>query len=106
MATIIWSNRARLEYRSCLIYSNNEFGKKAARRFLEVVEKKEKQLMLSPLMGFREPLLEYRTLEYRSCILNKNFKMVYHFNPSNDTVYIDDIWDMRKEPKKLTNRIQ
>ena len=31
----------------------------------------------------------------------KNFKLVHYYDSSNDTVYIDYIWDMRKNPARL-----
>ncbi len=35
----------------------------------------------------------------------KNFKLVYVYYPSSDTVHIVDIWDMRMNPEKLKKRI-
>ena len=36
----------------------------------------------------------------------KNFKIVYVYYPSSDTVRIVDIWDMRMNPKNLKQRIR
>ena len=35
----------------------------------------------------------------------KNFKIVYVYYPSSDTVRIVDIWDMRMSPERLKKRI-
>ena len=35
MAQIVWTERAWKEYRSCLKYSHDEFGVKAAKRFFK-----------------------------------------------------------------------
>ena len=106
MAQIKWTERAWDEYLSCLLYSKDEFGETTAKRFFENVSKREKRLEKYPLTGFLEPLLAERPEGFRSTIFMKNFKLVYHYVEEDDVVYIDDIWDMRREPKKLVKRIK
>ena len=36
----------------------------------------------------------------------KNFKLIYVYYPSSDTVRIVDIWDMRMNPETLQIRIK
>jgi plasmid stabilization system protein ParE len=57
MAQIVWTERAWKVYRSCLKYSHDEFGAKAAKRFFENVSKRTRRLEHYPLTGFIEPML-------------------------------------------------
>lgn len=31
----------------------------------------------------------------------RNFKILYWYDPKTDTVFLTDLWDMRKHPNKL-----
>lgn len=106
MAQIKWSERAMNEYRLCLQYSQEEFGTKAAKRFFENVLKRTRRLERYPLTGFIEPMLADRPEGFRGSIIQKNFKLIYHYVKQDETVYIDDIWDTRREPKKLLARLE
>lgn len=33
-------------------------------------------------------------------------KLIYHYSEAKDTVYIDDIWDMKMNPKTLRKRFE
>ena len=35
----------------------------------------------------------------------KRFKLIYYYSESSDTVHVADIWDTKREPSKLGNRI-
>ena len=50
--------------------------------------------------------LEERKERFRSTIVLKNFKLVYHYIQEDNIVFIDDLWDMRREPKSLAKRIK
>ena len=106
MAQIIWTERAWAEYRAQLLYSKDEFGALAAKRFYDNVSKRTMRLEKYPLTGFPEPLLEGRKEGFRSTIVLKNFKLVYHYVKERDIVYIDDVWDMRRAPSSLIRRIR
>ena len=106
MAQVIWTERAWSEYRTQLIYSKDEFGAKAAKRFYENVSQRTNRLEKYPLTGFTEPLLQEREEGFRSTIVLKNFKLIYHYIRKDDIVYIDDLWDMRREPSSLAKRIK
>ena len=38
--------------------------------------------------------------------INKRFKIVYWYDEPNDIVVIEDIWDTRRSPQNLKNRIR
>ena len=106
MAQIVWTERAWAEYRTQLLYSKEEFGTTAAKRFYKNVCQRTARLEKYPLTGFIEPLLEERKERFRSTIVLKNFKLVYHYIQEDNIVFIDDLWDMRREPKSLAKRIK
>jgi plasmid stabilization system protein ParE len=106
MAQIVWTERAWNEYRKQLLYSKEEFGAKAAKHFFNNVSKRLLRLENYPLTGFIEPLLTNFKEGFRSTVVLKNFKLVYHYVPENDIVYIDDVWDMRREPSSLVKRVK
>ena len=37
-------------------------------------------------------------------ILMDNFKIIYHYDEDDETIYLHDIWDMRNNPRKLKMR--
>ena len=43
---------------------------------------------------------------FRYCTLRKRHKLIYHYSEAKDTVYIDDIWDMKMNPKTLRKRFE
>ena len=105
MAQIVWSDQAWEEYRLYLQQSKEEFGYQTARRFFESVSEKTKSLEKFPTIGFKEPILAERPENFRSCIIQKRFKLIYHHVEQTDIVYIDDIWDMKRNPKTLATRL-
>ncbi|MBR4324521.1 MAG: hypothetical protein IKP73_03220 [Bacteroidales bacterium] len=45
------------------------------------------------------------SLGFRACIVPKPIKMVYHYNKDTYTVYIDNFWDMQRNPGSLKKDI-
>lgn len=100
---LIWSVRANKEWKSVAFYIYDEFGKKAAERYLEQTKYWEKKLILFPECGSPEPLLADKQILYRSLIISKHSKIIYYVK--NDVILIADVWDMRRNPQVLANRI-
>ena len=86
-------------------YSSQQFGRKALLRFREKVTTKIIQLQKYPLTGFPEPLLSNYPIQFRSCVIQKPIKMIYHYVEAIDTLYIDNFWDMRRNPDALKGDI-
>jgi len=105
MAQIVWTQQGWEEYRNCLLYAKEEFGAKAAKRFFDNVSKRTRRLEQYPLTGFIEPLLVERKENFRGSVIQNSFKMIYHYVEEDDIVFIDDIWDMRRNPKTLSARV-
>ena len=83
-----------------------KFGSFTALKMARRIESLADALSLFPGMGFREPLLEKHLPIYRSCLINKRFKIIYWYNEATDAVVIEDIWDTRRAPQNLTKRIE
>ena len=68
----------------------------------QIIEKAE-QLQYFPQMAAKEPLLEEYVEEYRSLLVQNNYKLVYFVE--NETVNIVAVFDCRQNPQKLKNEI-
>lgn len=101
---VVWSIRANKEWKSVALYIYYEFGKKAVENYLEKTKYWERKLMLFPECGGPEPLLSDKQIKYRSLIISKHSKIIYYIK--KEVVYISDVWDMRRNPQVLANRIR
>ena len=105
MAEIVWSKKARESFDKCVEYTEDNFGERIANRFYDKVFKDIDRIEFFPEIGFPEPLLSERKENFRACIVQKPIKMVYHYDEKNDVVYIDNFWDMRRNPDTLKGDI-
>lgn len=99
-----WSKKALTALDSAIDYGYKTFGEKATTEFYLRIKKHEVYLQDNPNIGSPEQLLSERKSDYRSIVVHKHYKMVYHI--TRDTVWISDLWDTRREPQKLTKRIK
>ncbi len=79
-------------------------GPMSAEKFSEAVEKQIQNLLKYPAIGHPEPLLEGHRYLFRSKSITKNYRIIYHVQ--EDTIWIYDFWDRRRDPEKLKSRIQ
>lgn len=101
---VVWSARAKAEFRKVLIYINLEFGKNPAQEFADKVDQWVKWMSENPEMSPQEQLLADRVVLYRSRKVGKYNKLI--FKNTAMTLYIVDLWDMRREPSRLAFRIR
>ncbi|HIZ02609.1 MAG TPA: type II toxin-antitoxin system RelE/ParE family toxin [Candidatus Bacteroides merdipullorum] len=95
----IWRKSAEKRLLQETEYCLQRFGKKAALRFIESIDRQVTLLSQSPGIGKREPLLLHRTRHlYRSLVVHKHFKLVYYIDEAANTLYIVALWDTRREP--------
>ena len=106
MATIKWNKKARQLFVEHVNYARQEFGMTTALRWFRKKNYIEARISRYPESYPLETLLCSKHRTYRRAILMKNFKIVYVYYPSSDTVRIVDIWDMRMNPKNLKQRIK
>lgn len=101
---IIWSLRAKREVKHIVEYIDYMFGRTYSNDFYHGLECKTKQMEKFPEMGFPEPLLKDKRLLYRSIIFSKHNKLIYYIK--NGVIRIVDVWDMRRNPEVLQNRVK
>lgn len=94
---------AKRQFRGTVRYIHREFGHRSAENFVQKVKETRTLLATNPHLGPIEPLLADKTTTYRSVVVNKVNKMVYRI--VDDRIEIVDFWDVRREPKSLTNQI-
>lgn len=82
------------------------FGEAAAIKFYNRFMEYLKRLSTHSESGFPEPLLAERHRKYRSIMVNEHFKIVYYYDEGKDTLFIIDLWDTRREPHSLSQRIR
>ena len=97
--SVIWSQRAVKSLHLIEDYVLREFGENTRLDFMEKAEKIAKNLEQFPDMGKMEPLLAHRNNEYHSCVITPLSKLIYYRGTKR--VVIADIWETRREPKKL-----
>ena len=106
MAEVIWNKQASEEWRARLLYGLNEFGETTAVQFVRRTNYIIERIRKHPGLGYPEPLLKHRKKAYKAYRIVGPLKLIYYYAKSSDTVRIADVWDMRREPLKLSNRIK
>lgn len=97
----VWSERAKKSLHIVEDYILREFGEKKRVEFMAEAEKVALQLEIYPTMGKEEPLLAHRKKRYRSYVITRLSKMIYHVDEKRELVVISDVWDTRREPKTV-----
>ena len=97
-----WADEARADLRDILIYLYKTFGSKVTRRALADLKWSIQLLLLFPSLG--KPCIEAASfgISYRM-LSSKHHKLVYYLE--NDTLNIVAVWDNRKDPERLRNRM-
>lgn len=99
-----WSRRALHEWENTVRYIFREFGRIAAEEFEKDIARWEARIALNPELAHQEPLLKNRSKLYRGLIVSKHSKLIFYVE--QDVVYIADLWDMRREPSRLSKRLK
>ena len=100
---VIWLPQAKRQLRQTASYIHREFGQKVRSEFMQDVQHANMLLSKNPNMGSVEPLLADRSIMYRSYVVNRLNKIVYFVK--EDHIEVADFWDVRREPKKLSERV-
>jgi len=106
MAQVIWNKQAENEWRKALLYGLEEFGETPAIRFVQRTNYIIGLIEKYPKAGLHEPLLRGRKRTFRYFHLMGSLKLLYYYIETSNTIRIVDIWDTRREPKKLAKRIR
>lgn len=75
----------------------------AIRTYNDVLDRIEK-LLSFPQMAAIEPLLVDEPENYRSLVVNNQYKVIYHTDDTN--LNIVDVWDCRRDPAYLQKHIK
>lgn len=93
-----WFPDAKNVMKQTASYIQAQFGAISCKIFLREMVRIEKLLRENPNLGSVEPLLSDLPKTYRSIVVRKLNKIVYYVD--DDTIYIVDLWDVRREPRK------
>ncbi|MEL5894925.1 type II toxin-antitoxin system RelE/ParE family toxin [Bacteroides sp. GD17] len=99
-----WSPCALREWENTVRYIFREFGRKAAEEFEQDIAKWESRITINPELAHQELLLKDRIKLYRGLIVSKHSKLIFYVE--DEVVYIADLWDMRREPSRLSRRLK
>lgn len=101
---LTWNKRALITQWLTAQYIKDNYGMKSAQKFLSQIHRTERLLLQNPNIAPIEPLLEGKNIEYRSIAVGDSInRIVYHID--GDLIKIVDIWDMRRNPETLQDRI-
>ena len=95
---------ARQAIRKTALHIKQEFGRQSRDNFLAKVKETRMLLATNPYLGPIEPLLADLPKTYRSVVIGKLNKMVYHIEDNH--IEIDDFWDCRREPQALADEVR
>ncbi len=101
---ITWSPAASKAWYKAARYCEKKFGRRVADRFAERTSKMNRLLAANPRLGKEEPLLEKHSKAYRSLVLDEHYKVIYYL--AGSTVYVIALWDVRRDPDALADRIR
>lgn len=65
-----------------------------------------KRLASAPFIGKVEPLLQGSGLPFRSLVIHKHYKLIYHYDKNTDTLRIAALWDTRREPRTQAETVK
>lgn len=101
-----WKKQAQREVRATVIYGVEHFGERTAILFYQKIKMWAERLETHPELGSPETLLTGRKHLYRSLIVHEHHKLIYYIDERKQTIYIADLWDMRREPSRLSKRLR
>lgn len=80
---VVWNKKAEHHLNAIINYSIDTFGERVAKR---------------------ELLLEDMPIAYRSLVVHKHYKLIYHIEA--ETIYITALFDTRRDPASLGDHIK
>lgn len=98
-----FTKRARLEFLRIVDVYAEYAGQRYADKFIDKVDRCIKDIIKYPTSNHPETLLLERKTQYRAKTITDNYRIIYH--ATSETIWIDDIWDCRCNPVRLTKRI-
>ena len=106
MAKMSWDELARQNQRDILAYGTQTWGRDAARKMRLHIKAEVERLAKFPLIGKVEPLLQGRSLQFRSLVIHEHYKLIYHYDETTETLRIAALWDTRREPRAQADNLK
>ena len=100
-----WSTVAEERLKNIFNYYFDVASQKVATRIVSEIIEACDSLELMPFKAPVEKDLAGCDLVYRSLVVKKIFKIIYHINLKTDSVLIATIWDCRRSPLLLKDEI-
>jgi plasmid stabilization system protein ParE len=97
--------RAERQLKAIFDYYNGVAGSRVARNIVLRIIKSIDALRYMPFMAPVEPLLADEPVEYRSLVILRRYKAIYHVDEETGTVVVVDFWDCRMDPVALKERV-
>ena len=91
---VVWTKQAMEGWREVADYILQEFGSKAMQDFEERTNEAQEMVAFMPTIGSIEWNDTNDEVVYRYVIVNRRSKMLYFIE--NETIFIADFWDVRK----------
>lgn len=104
MVEVIAEDLFQQEMRKAVAYAMQEFGGKCAAKWNSGTRRILRNLSVAPEAYPPVPELYDVWPRFRGAPLMRNFKVIYHYNEEERKVYVNDLWDMRQDPRKLKSR--
>ena len=98
-----WTEHANRSLEFIFTCAQEYYPRTLLRKLNRELKRTEHLVANHPRMGGVEYLAEARDYEYRNIVLCKPFKLIYFI--AEDTVFIADIWDTRREPNALLRNL-
>lgn len=104
MVEIIAEDLFEEELNKAYDYALCEFGRATVQRWQDGKNKIFRRLALNP--EAYPPVAELYDVwpRFRGAQLMGNFKIIYHYSEEEQRVYVNDLWDMRQDPRRLKKR--
>ncbi|MBR3713653.1 MAG: type II toxin-antitoxin system RelE/ParE family toxin [Bacteroidales bacterium] len=101
---VIWTELAKQQMRHIAKYIRINFGVTARKNFTEEIRHTNLLLATHPNIGVVEPLLDDCAKTYRSFVIKRHDKIVYHVG--DDRIEVVAFWDCRQDPERLVSQIK
>ena len=101
---VIWTELAKQQMRHIAKYIRINFGVTARKNFTEEIRHTNLLLATHPNIGGVEPLLDDCAKTYRSFVIKRHDKIVYHVG--DDRIEVLAFWDCRQDPERLVSQIK
>jgi plasmid stabilization system protein ParE len=98
---IFWTDFSQKELEKVYEYYREKAGVKIAKKLIIGIYNATLKLKNQPKIGQVEELLKHRKEEFRY-LVHKNYKIIYWINNEKNQIEINDVFDTRQNPEKIS----